>query len=511
MTKGPAQNQSIVLAAVFAAIGCQNQSAPPFVATAKGSSSRLDGGTARGSAAAVGSTVGVGSAAAAGGDSAADPWNSASKPDDVESPDARRKRAQKALARVGTIMPKLEKIRALAFKRDIPREYQSAADFRQFVHREIAKELPHSMAADVSTALFHLGLLLKPGNLAELEEQAFTTQAGAYYDPSQGKFFLVMVPDSDLLLDTISAHELTHGLQDQHFNLKSFLSEPSGKTSFGDDEMTARAFVSEGDATFTMFLFAVASMTNTTQVDPKLLSVLNSQLADFAAKSPQDMIKDNALGFSTMDPEIKKSIDAMNDIPMTVLVPLVDSYTYGAKLAAAAFDRGGWSAVNALYTQPPQSTEQALHPVAKMFEHRDRPQRVMLAKTAAAEIANIVLGELQWQIYFDLWNPSSRAIASEGWGGDRASVSRRSDGRLITHIATAWDSANDAQEFLAAYEASLRTRFPGAAGDPRRGGLARPGNAGKVFIRLTGAKVFIVDGSDDVSELDELVRTTTVK
>ena len=32
-----------------------------------------------------------------------------------------------------------------------------------------------------------------------------------------------MVPDSDMILDTMSAHELTHGLQDQHFDLQKFL------------------------------------------------------------------------------------------------------------------------------------------------------------------------------------------------------------------------------------------------------------------------------------------------
>ena len=82
-------------------------------------------------------------------------------------------------------MPKLAKLRELDFIHDIPREYQSTDDFRRFVHKEIATELPADKAGDTSEALLRLGLLDKPANLAQLEEQAFVTQAGAYYDPSR--------------------------------------------------------------------------------------------------------------------------------------------------------------------------------------------------------------------------------------------------------------------------------------------------------------------------------------
>ena len=461
-----------------------------------------------------GSGAATGSAARTGsGSAAADPWNIDAGPVVPETPEARKKRADAALARVAEIMPKLAKVRGLTFDHDIPRMYQSTADFKTFVHAEITKELPEAKAAEMSAALFQLGLLTKPGNLAQLEEQAFTTQAGAYYDPVQKKFFLVMVPDSDLLLDTISAHELTHGLADQHFDLRKYMPEAGkdGKPVLNDDEQTARRFVAEGDATFTMFLYAAGAMAPDGALPPTMLKMLRSQLEQFAAMSPEEMMKMNSSGFSSMDPEIKKSIDAMNEIPMTVLVPMVDSYMQGALLVAAAFDQNGWTAVNALYTQPPESTEQALHPNTKMYPRRDHPQVVTLAKPADPEITDVVLGELQWQVYFGLWVPASRAAASEGWGGDHASVTKRKDGRLVARIATSWDTPNDAKEFATAYVASLAKRFPGAAGDAQKDGLARPGNAGKIFVKLDGQKVFVVDGADDAKDLDTLAKTTTVK
>ena len=372
--------------------------------------------------------------------------------------------------------------------------------------------MPKDKAEDESAALYHIGLLTKPGNLAELEEQAFTTQAGAYYDPAKKKFFLVMVPDGDIILDTISAHELTHGLQDQHFDLQKFM--PSGD-ALDDDHQSARRFVAEGDATFTMFLYAVATM-GRGKITPQMVKLLGTQIDQFAAMSPEDMIKQNAAGFaSTMDPEIKKSIDAMGDIPMTVLVPMVDSYMQGAQLAMAAYQHGGWKGVDALYTSPPESTEQALHPATKMYPKRDHPRVVTIAPEAdhgAKQIANIVLGELQWQVYFQLWDPAQKAIASEGWGGDRTVVTKRADGRLVARIATTWDTPKDADELEAAYVASLAKRFPKGSGDPTAPpGFDRGDGAGKIFLQKSGTNVFIVDGADDAKALAELVKTTKIR
>jgi hypothetical protein len=445
------------------------------------------------------------------GSATADPWAGKPPRTTPETAAEKKKRADIALARVASIMPKLAKVRELTFDHDIPREYQTTEDFKTFVHAEIAKEMPKAKAADESAALFHIGLLTKPGNLAELEEQAFTTQAGAYYDPAKKKFFLVMVPDNDIMLDTISAHELTHGLQDQHFNLQKFM--PEDDKSLDDDHQSARRFVAEGDATFTMFLYAITAFADTA-ITPEMVKKMKTQLADFSKTSPEEMIKQNAAGFgASMDPEIKKSIDAMNDIPMTVLIPMIDSYTQGAGLTAEAYDHGGWAGVNALYTNPPESTEQALHPATKMYPNRDHPKVVTISMPSDKpenKIADVVMGELQWQVYFQLWLPAQRTIASEGWGGDHVIVIKRGDGRLVARIATAWDTEKDATEFAQAYVGSLKTRLPKGSGDPAKG-FDRGDGAGKIFMKQVGSNVFIVDGADDAAWLDDLIKATTIK
>jgi hypothetical protein len=246
------------------------------------------------------------------------------------------------------------------------------------------------------------------------------------------------------------------------------------------------------------------------KIPPVVMATLRQQIAAFAALDVDALkaqVKAQSTAFGMMDADIKKSIDAMDDIPPAVLIPLLDSYMKGAQVALTAYERGGWPAVNAMYRTPPESSEQVLHPATRLFPTRDHPHKVRLAKTAGQELSGNVLGELQWKIYFDLWKTPGAAEAAGGWGGDRYAVTRERDARLLGRIATTWDSPEDATQFATAYVASLAARFPGADTSHPESGVARP-DGGKVFVRTAGKRVFIVDGARDAAELDAMIRST---
>jgi hypothetical protein len=83
-------------------------------------------------------------------------------------------------------------------------------------------------------------------------------------------------------------------------------------------------------------------------------------------------------------------------------------------------------------------------------------------------------------------------------------VVRRPDGKLVAAIATIWDTPNDAKEFYDAYVATLAARFKGADISKPEAGIARS-DFGKVWVKLAGSKVYIVDGGDDPKVMDKLV------
>ncbi len=496
-----------LVVAVLALAACRDTSGTAGGKAGSAAATEAAGSGARGSAAA-GS---VGSAAGSAGSAAADPWAAQAAPKPPDTPETRKLRAEAALGRVAGIVPTVAKLRALAFQRDVPTRYQTTPEFQAFVRREIARELPPERSKNLTTALAHLGLLVETVDLATVQEQAMVTQAGAYYDPAAKSFFLVMVPDNELMLDTISAHELTHALQDQHFDLAKYLPIDG---SIDDDAATARRFVVEGDATFTMLLYALHGVVGD-QLTPAVMTGIRAQVERFATQDLGELkaqVKGNSAAFGGMDAEIKKSIDAMDAIPAAVLVPLLDSYMKGALVALIAYEQGGWRGVDALYRKPPTSTEQVLHPATKLLPKRDEPRRVVLAAATDPALISNVLGELAWKIYFELWKIPAAAEAAAGWGGDRYRVSRRADGRLIAQVATIWDTPADATQFATAYVASLAARFPSVnIMEPDATGTvtatARPGG-GNIYVRTVGARVFIVDGADAPGALDALIRTT---
>lgn len=453
----------------------------------------------------TGSADGSDSASGAGS-AAGDPWKAGDKPRPADTEEARQKRAEAALGRVATIKPIIEKLRGLTFKQDVPTKYQSTSEFQAFVRREIGKELPPERATNLSAALAHLGFLTRPMDLATTLEHALTSQAGAYYDPVAKAFFLVIVPPSEMMLDTISAHELVHALQDQHFDLSRYL--PADQ-SLDEDAATARRFVVEGEATFVMMLYALHSVIGD-KITPAMVTRMRAQIGQMANLEPDALkaqIKAQAAMLGDLGPEIRKSIDAMDEIPATILVPLVDSYMKGAMVVLTAYEHGGWAAVDDLYRLPPISTEQVLHPETKLFPVHEVPRKVTLAKPTDPELAGNVLGELQWRIYFQQWKAKNPVESAAGWGGDRYSVTRGKDGQLVGRIAMTWDTFEQATNFVAAYLATLAVRFPGADISKPADGIARPDGT-RIFVRHTDRRVFIVDGARDVAAIEALVRTT---
>jgi hypothetical protein len=477
------------IAALLFVVACRGQSKP----------SKESAGSAAGS----GSAVAAGSGSAAG---SADPWTQPeTKP---ATPEEKKKRAEAAIARVTSVQPKLAALRGLPLAKPVPAQWQSTEDFRKFVLAELAKELPKEKADKLAAAELHVGLFMKPIDLAKVLEQTMVSQAAAYYDPATQKFFVVMAPDNDMMLDTISAHELTHALQDANFDLKKYL-----PPTLDDDAGIARKFVVEGDATFAMIAYLAAEASGGKGLSPAMMGLMKTQISNMASMSIEDygsMMKQQSASMVGMDADLKKSMESIGELPPIVIKPLIDSYMKGAVVSMVAYEKGGWKGVDDLYKHPPTSSEQVLHPAEKLIGKREEPKTVTLpALPKGEELVKNVWGELQWQIYFEQWG-IKQPEASAGWGGDRYAVIKKEDGTLIGVIATTWDTPKDAMEFRDAYVASLTARFNEPDVSKPEAGVARKDH-GKVFVKLVGNSVFIVDGGDDAKLLDQLAKGTKIK
>lgn len=402
------------------------------------------------------------------------------------------------LARVAAMQPGLAAVRHLALEHPVPAEYQATAEFRKFVHKNVnADEARHR-----AEALTALGLLPPGTDLGHAIEDAHVTQAAAYYDPAAKKFFIVMRPETDTALDVLAAHELTHGLQDQHFDLRRYLDQPG----LDADAFTARRFVVEGDAMVASMMYLVFQQTLVRDLTPAQLDTIRDRLDRLASSDLKTMVailKAQAKVTKTMDADTRRSLDAMDKIPPTILVPLIQAYFQGALVVLAAYRHGGWAAVDQLYRDPPASTAQVLHPEERLLARRDLPHRIALPAFEGYEpVDSDVLGELQWSVYFSLWKHDGEGHAEQNWDGDRYAVLRGKDGKLLVLIATIWDSKADAKRFYDAYMSTIRTRYPD-------GGPAKPGaGSPDIVVRRVQDRVYMIAGGSH-ELMDTLVAHTT--
>ena len=132
---------------------------------------------------------------------------SAQSPGSDRNSRSREELIKNALASVSRVQGEVAKLRALPFRANVVAEYQTQDDFRKFVQSEIRVELPREKGESLARAINHIGLLKEKIDLVSTIEDAQVSQAGAYYDPITKKFYIVMVPRSATLLDTMSAHE----------------------------------------------------------------------------------------------------------------------------------------------------------------------------------------------------------------------------------------------------------------------------------------------------------------
>jgi hypothetical protein len=396
----------------------------------------------------------------------------------VSAPPASVNAKEAALAAAtGDVLRETSEVRKLSILRDVPSGLRTREQIEAMILRNLDEQSkPEDVRAD--------GLLLKKLGLVppDFEYRKFLVkllgeQVAGFYEPKSQKFYLAAWIAADLdSFKPVMAHELTHALQDQHFNLRRFEKRQKGAS---DAELAAHALI-EGDASLTMMFYA--------QRNPLRLLALLKALKTFGAASTE---------------EIDRAPRALRE---TLLFPYQQGLTWTQQLYA----RGGWQLVSNAYTDLPQSTEQILH--VEKYLAREAPIKVEQPNVAAAlgkdwrQIERDTSGE--WNLYLILdeflKSPEDAKRAAAGWGGDQFALYENSNTHeLLFAQLTAWDTEQDAREFFDAYARRTARRYKLAEEamsndetENYRTNVSRAWqtNEGAVFIERRGARVLILEG-----------------
>jgi hypothetical protein len=359
------------------------------------------------------------------------------------------------------LQTEVAEVGGIPFRSDVPLRYLTHAELSRYLKEVLDDEYPAAQARADQKTLVAFGLLAPGTDLRAVRGRLLEENVAGFYDERPGKKQLYAVSEDRRLTPTnqlILSHELRHALQDQYANVHDAL--PASVGDF-DDRRLAYLSLLEGDATLVMERFLVRH----------LPGVEGSELSGLSMPVP-----------------------AVPGAPKVLADQLVLPYVVGRDFARAVWQRGGWEAIKAAWSRPPESSEQVLHP--EKFFARESPQRVDIAyQPAGGTLVNEgVLGEMLTRT---LLGEGSDAAAA-GWGGDHFRV-WDVGGKSLLVWRSVWDGPADLAEFKKALLARLGAeRAPSGERGPFRlfGGPAPRFAAGEV----AGGMVLV--SSDDDRAFD---------
>lgn len=323
--------------------------------------------------------------------------------------------------------------RGLPVRRDVPSRELDRPGMLARIKQQVEHDMPMDVVAEQGEVLAALELVPPDYDFVAGTYRLIEGQIAGFYMPDDGTMYLA-TDLSDAEAEETLAHELVHALQDQSYNLDKLIAYVPGQS----DRIGAAHSLAEGDAMSAMLDVVLGSAFNVSEEALRRLFSFSTSLT--------------SVGWTT---------------PRVLQESLTVPYTDGFALVQALRRRGGWKAVDAVWSAPPATTEQLLH--LDKLDAREPALAVPAPPVSAlGEGFRVVLddemGEQSLRIVLQEWTSRERAArGAAGWGGDRYVVARRDmpgeKGRR--EVAVAWhirfDTLADASEALAILVAHLGT------------------------------------------------------
>ncbi|NKQ35479.1 MAG: hypothetical protein HF973_07670 [Chloroflexi bacterium] len=315
----------------------------------------------------------------------------------------------------------VSQIRGLEPKEPVITTLLTRDQLQQRVESDLLENYTAEDARNDTLVLSSFDFLARDFDMSGFIRSLFSEQIAGFYDPETNEFVVVSEDDElDAGEQLTHAHEFVHALQDQHFNL-DFLDDES----LDADASAALTALAEGEATQVETQYILSGNINFGELLLTALAGLNSPV--------------------------------FNSAPPVIANSLMFPYTAGQEFVQALTDQGGYGAIDEAWANPPQSTEQILHP--DRYLAGDEPQLVTLpplTDTLGAGwtlMDEDVFGEFMLREYLQQQLSKQQVdTAVTGWGGDKyATYYNETDDALVTVLRITWDTAQDSTEFAALY------------------------------------------------------------
>ncbi|MBV9087139.1 MAG: hypothetical protein JOY79_06620, partial [Acidobacteriaceae bacterium] len=394
----------------------------------------------------------------------------------------------------------------------VKRELASRDIVRSYIAKHMEEDQDAQRLQRSSASLKKFGLVPRDFDLKKFLLDVLQEQVAGYYDPKTKTVYLLDWVNAEAQRPVL-AHELTHALQDQSFDLERWLkvtksSDQKPNTSLDDtryepeEEQAARESVSEGQAMAVLVDYTIAPSGKSIAESPMIAQFFRQSTVENTGTSP-----------------------ILAGAPLYLRESLIFAYTYGLDFVAQLLARGGKEmAFAGAMKKPPHDTREIMTPKAYLSDQHVPPFYLpRLSPVLGNKFEKYDLGSVgEFDVYVLLKQYNGLDVAeglAPAWRGGTYMLVRRTDAKtkpdansqpdlrdLALVYLSRWASPEDAGRFAGAYAASLPKKYKSV----KPGGV-RTGNSividnnryitdeGLVFVEPHDDRVLVMEGFDEAT------------
>lgn len=378
------------------------------------------------------------------------------------------------LATADDVFQEMSRITGLPVRAPLKKQIISRPEIKKILEQNLHEEYTPREIHIQESVLRAFGLVSRDFDLAKFLITFYTEQAAGAYDPRRKTLFIADWPTEEMQR-LVLAHELTHALQDQSFDMDKFLHSERRN----DDATNARQAVVEGYAMAAMMqqMLGTADLANMPALGTLMAGMVNKQMGEFPAFT-----------------------SAPYFFRMQALFP----YAQGMGFMQRGLQQGGWKKLNSLFSNPPTTTREIFEPSVYFDQQAPLPTISMPRPPALEGVAGLkrlvenIVGELgYYSLLGQLISEDEAKTVATGWLADRFILY---EGLSLDHFTlvarTRWSSAETALAFFRDYHTILSRKYPELTADKRSSTDLFVGVAanGQVILLRKGAECLWAEG-----------------
>jgi hypothetical protein len=419
------------------------------------------------------------------------------------------KEAEELFRSVDEILSFASKDTALPIHHEVKRKLTSRDEVEKYVQKHMEDDEDAQRLRRSELVLKKFGLLPRDFDLGSFLVKLLREQVAGYYDTTT-KTVNLLDWIEPVQQKPVLAHELTHALQDQSYDLEKWMKVADvdlGKKKVltpddmvRDEALTARQAVVEGQAMVVLLDYMLTPTGQSVEKSPELLKQLQEGMLVGTADSPE-----------------------FKEAPIYLKEAMTFPYRYGVDFVAEVLIKEGKQKAYAdALTHPPTTSREIMEPQKYMAGEHIEPMKLVDLEHDFKGYDRFdvgAVGEFDVAVLIDQYAgvEKSKALYPEWRGGYYYAARPKGDARapLGLFYASRWSSAEKAGQFAALYASGLKLRYAMAQeviegapvtedrtpklGDPTPSLFGRhmwKTEEGSVVVEARGDTVFVAESLD---------------